>query len=383
MQSRICEEIPTTKNGPLPIDFRLLLLVDTNRFWLIVVQVLICDDSGFARKQMTRCLPPNWPIDISYAENGKEGLEIIRAGKGELVFLDLNMPEMDGYEVLREIQRHDLPAMAIVVSGDIQEEAYNRVKKLGAIEFIQKPVSAEQIVKILRDYGIHDHCIAEDCIDENGIEGSCIKDNGEIKKRRDDALEVRSEEGYQELANIALGRAVKLLAQYLDVFVDMSLPHANHLPLGELHMALEHISINDKVSAVSQGFVGGGIAGEALLMFNDSNTEKIAKLLHYDKEINADARTELLVDIANILIGACLSGLSEQLDLRLSQGHPQILDRNAYVGDILVDRGTKPALTIEMGCSIKSHDVDIELLLMFTDESISVLNSKLNYMLVS
>ena len=118
-------------------------------------------------------------------------------------------------------------------------------------------------------------------------------------------------------------------------------------------------------------------------MFNDSNTEKIAKLLHYDKEINADARTELLVDIANILIGACLSGLSEQLDLRLSQGHPQILDRNAYVGDILVDRGTEPALTIEMGCSIKSHDVDIELLLMFTDESISVLNSKLNYMLVS
>jgi chemotaxis protein CheY-P-specific phosphatase CheC len=317
---------------------------------------------------MTRCLPANWPIDITYAENGREGLEIIRAGKGELVFLDLNMPEMDGYDVLREIQSQDLPAMAIVVSGDVQEEAYVRVKQLGALEFIQKPVSPEQIVKILRDYGIHD----------SNIHGS-----GENGKRREESLEVHAEEAYQELANIALGRAVKLLAQYLDVFVEMSLPHASHLALGELHMALEHISINDKVSAVSQGFVGGGIAGEALLMFNDSNTEKIANLLHYDKEINADTRVEVLVDIANILIGACLSGISEQLDLRLSQGHPQILDCNAYIGDILIDKGTKPALTIEMGCSIKSHDVDIELLLMFTDESISILNSKLNYMLVS
>ncbi|MFT7137744.1 MAG: CheY-like chemotaxis protein, partial [Sulfitobacter sp.] len=217
---------------------------------------------------MTRCLPADWPIEISYAENGKEGLEVIRAGKGELVFLDLNMPVMDGYDVLHEIQSKDLPALAIVVSGDVQEEAYNRVKKLGAIEFIQKPVSPEQIIKILRDYGIHEH-------HENG-------------KVREEALEVRAEEGYQEMANIALGRAVKLLAQYLDVFVEMAVPHASHLALSELHMALQHISVNDTVSAVSQGFVGGGISGEALLMFNDSNVEKIANLLHYDKEIDAE-----------------------------------------------------------------------------------------------
>jgi len=90
---------------------------------------------------MTRCLPADWPIDISYAENDKEGLEIIRAGKGQLVFLDLNMPVMDGYDVLREIQSQDLPTMAIVVSGDVQEGAYARVKQLDAREFIHEPVS--------------------------------------------------------------------------------------------------------------------------------------------------------------------------------------------------------------------------------------------------
>jgi chemotaxis protein CheY-P-specific phosphatase CheC/CheY-like chemotaxis protein len=324
------------------------------------VNVLICDDSGFARKQMTRCLPADWPIEISYASNGKEGLDVIRAGKGDLVFLDLNMPEMDGYEVLSEIQSGDLPAMSIVVSGDVQEEAYSRVKKLGALDFIQKPVAVDDIIRILKEYGIHETA------------------TGNAPREAD--FSVNLEEGYQELANIALGRAVKLLAQYLDVVVDMSIPHASQLELAELHMALNHIKVNDRVSAVSQGFIGGGISGEALLMFNDSNIEKIASLLHYDKAITDNTATELLMDIANILIGACLTGLSEQLDVRLSQDHPQILDRHVFVSDILKESAAEPALTIEMGCSIKSHDVDIEVLLMFTDESIKLLNGKLNYL---
>lgn len=313
---------------------------------------------------MTRCLPANWPIEISYAENGVKGLEVIRSGKGDLVFLDLNMPEMDGYEVLREIQSRDLPAMSIVVSGDVQKEAYQRVKKLGALDFIQKPVSSEEIVRILREYGIHE--------------------TGSDQAVRADEIVVQLEEGYQELANIALGRAVKLLAQYLDVFVDMSIPRASHLALSELHMALNHISVDDQVSAVSQGFMGGGIAGEALLMFNDSNVQGIASLLNYDLDengaISEASEVEVLMDTANVLIGACLSGLSEQLDVRLSQGHPQILNRHVFIDDILKDCGTQPALTIEMGCSIKCHDIHIELLLMFTANSIAMLNNKINYL---
>ena len=324
------------------------------------MHVLICDDSGFARKQLTRCLPADWPIEISYASNGREGLDVIRAGKGELVFLDLNMPEMDGYEVLSEIQSLDLPAMSIVVSGDVQTEAYSRVKKLGALDFIQKPVSLEDVVRILKEYGIHEAA------------------TGNVP--RETELPVDMVEGYQELANVALGRAVKLLAQYLNVFVEMSIPHANRFALSELHMALNHTKLDHRISAVSQGFIGGGIAGEALLMFNDSNLDSIGELLHYDKTDSKETQTELIMDIANILIGACLTGLSEQLDVKLSQGHPQILDRHVFVSDILKDGPAEPALTIEMGCSIKSHDIDIELLLMFTEDSIQLLNGKLNYL---
>ena len=54
--------------------------------------ILICDDSGFARKQMARSIPEQWDVHISYAANGEEALEIICTEEVELLFLDLNMP---------------------------------------------------------------------------------------------------------------------------------------------------------------------------------------------------------------------------------------------------------------------------------------------------
>ena len=117
----------------------------------MTISVLICDDSAMARKQMARTLPKEWDVEITYATNGAEGLDAIRAGKGEVVFLDLNMPVMDGYEVLQTVQQNDLPALIIVVSGDIQIKAHERVKALGALDFIQKPVSADAISNILQE----------------------------------------------------------------------------------------------------------------------------------------------------------------------------------------------------------------------------------------
>ena len=103
---------------------------------------------------MSRALPENWPTDITFAKNGSEAIDIIKAGGQELMFLDLTMPVMDGYQTLEAIRQDDLPIMVIVVSGDIQPEARERVRKLGAIEFIKKPVDQSKIVTVLTEYGI-------------------------------------------------------------------------------------------------------------------------------------------------------------------------------------------------------------------------------------
>lgn len=99
-------------------------------------------------------MPESWDVDITFAKNGVEGLEAIRAGKGEMTFLDLTMPEMDGYGVLENVFKEGLNAMVIVISGDIQPEARERVKKLGAIDFIKKPVNKEKLESVLDAYGL-------------------------------------------------------------------------------------------------------------------------------------------------------------------------------------------------------------------------------------
>ena len=107
-----------------------------------------------ARKQVAKSLPEGWEVDITFATNGKEGLAAIREGKGEMVFLDLTMPELDGYGVLETIKHEGLKSMVIVISGDIQPEAMDRVTALGALDFIKKPINKEKLKTTLNKFGL-------------------------------------------------------------------------------------------------------------------------------------------------------------------------------------------------------------------------------------
>lgn len=129
---------------------RTRLLTDVN----MSIPLLICDDSNMARKQVAKALPENWDVDVTFATNGKEGLEAIRAGKGEMVFLDLTMPEVDGYGVLEAVKSEGLKAMIIVISGDIQPSAMERVTSLGALDFIRKPVNKDKLAETLNKFGL-------------------------------------------------------------------------------------------------------------------------------------------------------------------------------------------------------------------------------------
>ncbi|WP_148715154.1 response regulator [Chitinolyticbacter meiyuanensis] len=116
--------------------------------------ILVVDDSVMARKMLIKALPPSWDVEITQAGNGIEALAAYRAGKAEVMFLDLTMPEMDGYTVLETLQREGLNSFVVVVSADIQPMARERVRQLGAVAFVKKPVDAAQIEAILREYGI-------------------------------------------------------------------------------------------------------------------------------------------------------------------------------------------------------------------------------------
>lgn len=118
------------------------------------VSVLVVDDSPIARKMLIKALPPDWDIAITQAANGVEALAAYRAGRVDVMFLDLTMPDMDGYQVLETLRKEDLNCLVIVVSADIQEKAQERVLAMGAIAFIRKPITAEGLRDVLKQYGI-------------------------------------------------------------------------------------------------------------------------------------------------------------------------------------------------------------------------------------
>lgn len=187
----------------------------------------------------------------------------------------------------------------------------------------------------------------------------------------------------REVTNVAMGRAADLLARLLDTYVVLPIPVVNLLERSELNMALSSLRSVSSVSAVCQGFVGSRISGEALLIFNDTSFSDIAKLTSYSGEVTPEIELELLMDIANILIGACLKGLAEQLDLTFSQGQPVLLGQHVNIEDLVRNSSTgwQRALTVEIPYRLEGHSVDCDLLLLFTEDSIKVLEDKIHYLM--
>lgn len=330
------------------------------------IPLLVCDDSNMARKQLIRALPANWPFRVSQAANGVEGLEAIRQGNGQVVLLDLTMPELDGFGVLAALREEGLAAEVIVVSGDVQDEAVRRAKALGARAFIKKPADPMQLAEALNTLGVD-------------VPMAPFPDTQDDVYRALPNVSFR--DAFREVSNVAMGRAAELLGRVLGVFIKLPIPNVNILEVGELHMALADAQRDTQLSAICQGYIGGGIAGEALLIFHDSEIDDVAQLLNTQRD--EGAQLEMLLDLASIIIGACLNGLSEQLNITLSQGHPLVLGQHCPIEDLIRinQRRWKRTLAVEISYGLENLDIHFDLLLLFTEDSVPKLRERLDYMI--
>lgn len=120
----------------------------------MAIPVTIADDSALSRKMIKRALPEHWDAQIHEAANGKEAISAVESGKADVLFLDLQMPEMNGYEVLQTLRDHHEKTVVIVISADIQPEAVALVNSLGAYRFLKKPLVAEQLQQTLLELGL-------------------------------------------------------------------------------------------------------------------------------------------------------------------------------------------------------------------------------------
>lgn len=116
-------------------------------------RILIVDDSATARMMIRRCLEIAGMVDAEYHEagNGVEAIEVLDANPVDLIFTDLNMPEMDGEELLTLIRARESTALlpVVIVSSAGNEAKDMALRKAGASMILSKPISPAIFADIL------------------------------------------------------------------------------------------------------------------------------------------------------------------------------------------------------------------------------------------
>ncbi|MEJ2765006.1 response regulator [Photobacterium sp. MCCC 1A19761] len=331
----------------------------------MTTSILICDDSALARKQMARALPASLEATVTFAVNGLEALRCLEAQQFDLMFLDLTMPELDGYQTLEAMQQRGIEIPVIVVSGDIQPQAQARVQALGAKAFLKKPVDKSLLKAHLKEY-----LAAE----PPGLDTVIQRVSTPALKRRDIYLEV---------ANVAIGRAADALARHFNVFVNLPLPNVNVFEVSELQMTLRHLASNAQMSGVCQGFSGEGIAGEALVLLSDSSMKDLTAMMNYPVEDEGDCELELLMDVSNLMVGSFLKGLGQQAEVKFLQSHPVLLGQHRPIEEMisLTEGNWRRTMTFEVSYGLEGTQIKCDMLLMFVDESLPLLDNKLSYLM--
>ena len=113
-------------------------------------KILIIDDERSIRRALREILEFEG-YQVYEAENGQEGLDLLKANQYDLVFCDIKMPILDGMEVLEAIKKTENDTPFIMISGHGTIETAVEAIRKGAFDFIEKPLDLNRILVTLRN----------------------------------------------------------------------------------------------------------------------------------------------------------------------------------------------------------------------------------------
>jgi len=113
-------------------------------------KILIIDDEASIRSSLQGILEDEG-FQTTAVETGEEGLEVIRHQNVDLVLLDIWLPRMNGVDVLKKIKAMEESPQVVMISGHGTIETAVRATKLGAHDFLEKPLSLEKVILTVRN----------------------------------------------------------------------------------------------------------------------------------------------------------------------------------------------------------------------------------------
>lgn len=111
-------------------------------------RVLVAEDHPRTRRAWAELIA-SWGFEVEAAEDGLRALELAQSFEPHILLLDLKMPGKDGVEVLSELRQRGLPIMTIVISGEGDIPDAVRSIKLGAYDYLRKPIDPPRLHQML------------------------------------------------------------------------------------------------------------------------------------------------------------------------------------------------------------------------------------------
>jgi two-component system chemotaxis response regulator CheY len=115
-----------------------------------MTKILIIDDSSLSRRMMKKILAKE-SYQVVEASDGYSALEVFSLESPDLVLLDLTMPGMNGFDVLKQLKDLKPSVKVIVATADIQSFTKKLAFEMGADGFITKPFDAEEVTLMIRN----------------------------------------------------------------------------------------------------------------------------------------------------------------------------------------------------------------------------------------
>ncbi len=325
-------------------------------------KILLVDDSPVARMMLKSCLPKAKEFSLAEAENGREAIEKYFDFGPELTFMDLTMPEMDGYTAIERIRERDPEARIVVMSADVQKRAVERVRNLGVLDVLKKPPRAEVVFQTLSRIEAE---LAQTLVPTV------------FSDQEKDIL--------QEIMNIAFGNAAADLSEIIDIYVELTAPKVRLIGAAEIpgHISERMRLGDDGTTLVVQNF-WGNFNGMGLLVLPENAGMGLIRVMQdldgdEDRPL-ANQEREILMEVGNILIGACVGKICELLDTFVTYTPPRIVSEAGRGGRSFLDslEEDRFAILLETVFRFESVDINGQLLLITSQDAIEWLRKALN-----
>ncbi|NRA40460.1 MAG: response regulator [Planctomycetes bacterium] len=244
--------------------------------------ILIVDDNRFSRKMLQRYVDDAGHESMQGCD-GKEGLALLKDHDFDMVFSDLLMDGMSGFDFMRILHEQHNTIPRVVISSDIQTSSKERISAYGVHTFINKPFSADDIKNVI--------------------------DELHSSEERPGDFHTNEIQTVSELVNIGIGKAAASISKMLERRIELSVPFVEVGNIDAIKGVFDKHAEN--VSVIEQGF-RGDIAGSAALIFSPECISTLINILFGANDLQTETsiihkeRESVMSEIGNIFVNGIM-----------------------------------------------------------------------------